>query len=369
MDSAAAPLGRREANWDLLRGLSMFFVVVVHTASLFPSVVDGFNLGAAIGRLAIICAPVFFMLSGFFALRPLRGSLKRYYLKKVSGIVLPVAVYSVVVYLISSWGSLGLGGYLSYFSQLLHGSWWFIPTLTSYLVLAPFLYRAIEALDDGQILLLFKVLAFIYVWGVVFHLASFVAARIDRSGIDNVLSIASSLVPRTPAAGYLMVFLLGYLYRRLSSIFSDSQKSRMRMVGILAIVLCFLFAGLGVGEDDPNQLWVIAAFGLFFVFEGVKVSGDKLKSLVVWIGKRSYTIYLFQYLTIEIVSGWINGPLLFGDSSTLAPPTAVLVWMLLTVAAYLLALLVASVLDPLILGPVQKAFSRVIMSRSEEQGR
>ena len=351
MDSAAALLGRREANWDLLRGLSMFFVVVVHTASLFPSIAEGFNLGAAIGRLAIICDPVFFMLSGFFALRPLRGSLKRYYLKKVSGIVLPVVLYSVVVYLISSWGSLGLGGYLSYFSQLLHGSWWFIPT---------------EALDDGQILLLFKVLAFIYVWGVVFHLASFVAARIDRSGIDNVLSIASSLVPRTPAAGYLMVFLLGYLYRRLSSIFSDSQKSRMRMVGILAIVLCFLFAGLGVGEDDPNQLWVIAAFGLFFVFEGVKVSGDKLKSLVIWIGKRSYTIYLFQYLTIETVSGWINSPLLFGNSSALAPLAAVLVWMLFTVASYLLALLVASVLDPLVLSPVQKAFSRVIMSRSEE---
>lgn len=367
MDSPAAPLGRREANWDLLRGLSMFFVVVVHTVSLFPSLAEGFNLGAAIGRLAIICDPVFFMLSGFFALRPLRGSLKRYYLKKVSGIVLPVAVYSVVVYLISSWGSLGLGGYLSYFSQLLHGSWWFIPTLISYLVLAPFLYRALEALDDGQILLLFKVLAFIYIWGVVFHLASFVAVLIDRPGIGNVLSIASSLVPRTPAAGYLMVFLLGYLYRRLSGIFSDSQKSRMRMVGILAIVLCFLFAGFGVGEDDPNQLWVIAAFGLFFVFEGVKVSGDKLKSLVVWIGKRSYTIYLFQYLTIETVSGWIYGPLMFGDSSALTPLTAVLVWTLFTVAAYLLALLVASVLDPLVLSPVQKAFNRVVLNRPTQE--
>ena len=109
-----------------------------------------------------------------------------------------------------------------------------------------------------------------------------------------------------------MVFLLGYLYRRLSNIFSDSQKSRMRMVGILAIVLCFLFAGFGVGEDDPTQLWVIAAFGLFFKFEGAKVSGDKLESLVIWISKRSYTIYLFQYLTIEILSGWIDGPCSLG---------------------------------------------------------
>ena len=345
----------RETNWDLLRSLSMFFVVVVHTAPLFPSVVDGFNLGAAIGRLAIICDPVFFMLSGATLMEYRRRYDTATFLKKrVARTVVPFVAWSLIILV------------------------WKVVTgqleppvgprsLISYLVLAPFLYRALEALDDGQILLLFKVLAFIYVWGVVFHLASFVAARIDRPGIDNVLSVASSLVPRTPAAGYLMVFLLGYLYRRLSSIFSDSQKSRMRMVGILAIVLCFLFAGFGVGEDDPNQLWVIAAFGLFFVFEGVKVSGDKLKSLVIWIGKRSYTIYLFQYLTIETVSGWINAPLLFWDSSALAPLAAVLVWMLFTVASYLLALLIASVLDPLILGPVQKAFNRAVLDRPAQE--
>ena len=368
MRSDSRGMKPREANWDLFRGLSMLFVVVVHSAAQFPSVTEGFNLGAGVGRVAIICDPVFFMLSGFFVLRPLRGSLKNYYLKKISGIVLPLVIYSIIVYVAtSSGGALGFGRYLSFFSQLLHGGWWFIPTLISYLVLAPFLYRALEALDDGQILLLFKALAFIYVWGVVFHLVSFVAVLIDRPGMGNVLSIASSLVPRTPAAGYLMVFLLGYLYRRLSRIFSASQKSRMRMVGILAIVLCFLFAGFGVGEDDPNQLWVIAAFGLFFIFEGVKVSGDKLKSLVIWIGKRSYTIYLFQYLTIETVSGWINAPLLFGDSSALAPLAAVLVWTLFTVASYLLALLVASVLDPLILVPVQKAFNRVVLVRPAQE--
>lgn len=67
----------RLTNWDLLRALSMFLVVVVHIAPQLGSF-HGINAGVIVGTGAIICDPIFFCLSGYFALRPLKKSYKDY---------------------------------------------------------------------------------------------------------------------------------------------------------------------------------------------------------------------------------------------------------------------------------------------------
>lgn len=170
-------------------------VVVVHTAAYSPQLGLGFNLPHAISRAAIICDPVFFMLSGFFALRPLKCSLKEYYLKKVSSIVLPIVLYSVVLYLYNSWQDLSFGGYLSYAASIFFGGWWFIPSLIPLLILAPFLHVALEGLDDRWILRLAKLLAIVYAWGVLFHILEFAAVQIERPGLVNLLTMVSACIP------------------------------------------------------------------------------------------------------------------------------------------------------------------------------
>ena len=357
-----AELSTRKANWDLLRGLSMFFVVMVHTSAYFPQIISNFNLGNAICRVAVICDPVFFILSGYFALRPLKGSLRDYYLKKVVSIIFPIVLYSIVVYVATCYregSSIGLGGYCSYALKTVQGGWWFIPALIPFLVFAPFLFRAFEALDDEKVLKLFTVLSAMYIWGDSYHVLTYVLLMLDRPGATNLLSFVSLLFPRTPPAGYFSVFVLGYFYRRLSDIWSVRQKNLMIAIGILAIFVCFLFAGIGMGEDDPNQLWVIAAFGLFFLFERVSVA-NYLNRFVVWIGKRSFTIYLFQYMTIDITHAWFYEQMPFGDPALLAPATGLLVWLLLTVASYALALLIASILDSILLNPLQRVVTKAI---------
>ena len=59
---------KRMANWDLLRSLSMLLVVVCHSARYLPPVC-GVDVAPALERLALVCDPVFFALSGFFAIR------------------------------------------------------------------------------------------------------------------------------------------------------------------------------------------------------------------------------------------------------------------------------------------------------------
>lgn len=72
---------KRLTNWDLLRALSMFLVVVVHIAPQLGSF-RGINAGVIVGTGAIICDPIFFCLSGYFALKPLKKSYKDYLLEK-----------------------------------------------------------------------------------------------------------------------------------------------------------------------------------------------------------------------------------------------------------------------------------------------
>lgn len=79
---------KRLTNWDLLRALSMFLVVVVHIAPQLGSF-RGINAGAIVGTGAIICDPIFFCLSGYFALRPLKKSYKDYLFGKALSLLLP----------------------------------------------------------------------------------------------------------------------------------------------------------------------------------------------------------------------------------------------------------------------------------------
>lgn len=74
----------RLANWDLLRTLAMFSVVVVHCGGYLGQI-GPVNMGLVAGRAAIACDPVFFALSGYFALRPLKRGLRDYYQKKWLG--------------------------------------------------------------------------------------------------------------------------------------------------------------------------------------------------------------------------------------------------------------------------------------------
>lgn len=91
----------RQANWDLLRCLAMLFVVIVHSGGYLGRV-GPVDLSAVASRGALICDPVFFALSGYFALRPLKSSFSDYYQRKIVGVAVPLVTYSVLLYLWSS---------------------------------------------------------------------------------------------------------------------------------------------------------------------------------------------------------------------------------------------------------------------------
>ena len=150
-------MAKRLVNWDLLRTLAMLFVVVVHS-SQYLGPIYGIATQPFISEFAFICDPVFFVLSGYFAFRPLKTTYAKYLLNKLITIVLPIWVYSVVLYTyecVTGSVALGFSQYFNWFYGMLFGGWWFVPVLIPFLVLAPFLYTMFEALDDCLCKLLF----------------------------------------------------------------------------------------------------------------------------------------------------------------------------------------------------------------------
>ena len=69
----------------------MLAVIVVH-CSWYLGTIVGIKADVIAFNAALLCDPIFFTLSGYFAIRPLKHGLVSYYLRKVSTIVLPLIV-------------------------------------------------------------------------------------------------------------------------------------------------------------------------------------------------------------------------------------------------------------------------------------
>lgn len=82
---------------------------------IWGGVIHNFDAGYAVGIAAFICDPLFFLLSGYFALGPIKRGLKSYYSNKAITILLPLVLYSILLYLapINTLikGALSLSGY------------------------------------------------------------------------------------------------------------------------------------------------------------------------------------------------------------------------------------------------------------------
>lgn len=370
MSETAVTRRPRQANWDVLRGLSMLLVVAAHTLPMLPRF-QGPRLGGAVAGFCLVCDPIFFMLSGYFAIRPLRGSLGSYVLRKASSVLVPLVVYSLVLYVATSWSTLSPGGYLACLLGYLRGGWWFVPALVPFLLLAPFLHWMLEGLDDRWIKRLAVLCLALYGWGAISHLLVYLAELVERPGLSSLVTIGTYFVPTEPLRGYFPTFVLGYLYRRLSGVLPERAKRRAACAGLGALVLSTVVSGLGVPQDDPNQLWVLAAFGLMFAFEFIRVPEGAATRAAVWVGKRSFSIYLLHYY---LVLGFLGTTSIWAGAAALVSsiplPAGVALAVLVVLGVFALTLLVASVLDPLVLTPAQRLFDRLaaaVLTRLEKR--
>lgn len=338
----------------------MFSVVVVHCGGYLGQI-GPVNLGAMASRAAIVCDPVFFALSGYFALRPFKRGLWDYYQRKLVGIVLPLVVYSVLLYLWSSrLSGMSVGGYFAFAADEISSPWWFIPTLIPFLVLAPFLYLFFESLSDEWARKLVKLILAVSVWSCLAHFGQWLFLAMRKPGIVSLVETTSCLIPtHLVPVGYFVFFCMGYFLRRFLPTLNVTAKRRLVAAGIGLWALDVLTYQAGVSASDPSDYWFWAVIALFIVFDGVVIDpASSVGRALRWTGERSYTIYLLQYAAISLVGSVLYDGAWFGTVSGMPWFMRMMVWLVLMVVSYALSLVVASVLDIAVLKPVQGVCQR-----------
>lgn len=349
-------MAKRLVNWDLLRTLAMFFVVMVHSSQYLGSI-HGIETAPFISEFALICDPIFFVLSGFFAFRPLKTTYAKYLLNKVVTIVLPLVVYSVVLYAygcVKGTVAFGLPQYFNWFYNTLFGGWWFIPALIPFLVVAPFLYTMFEALSDSQCKLLMKVVALFTLWGALCTVLQWVSTLTGIGSLNTLPGLLSGLIPTEPIpGGYFMYFCLGYFIHKMPSLYSTEFLKRIAVLGIAGWLLGAVAAIVGYVRSDPSYLWLFASVGIFLIFDKIQIIGERASRVINWTAKRSYSIYLLQYTTIAIVFGVFNQFGMLDGTANMAFWIRIPLQVIAVSLSWLLALGIASIVDSFILEPIQ----------------
>lgn len=223
---------KRLTNWDLLRALSMFLVVVVHIAPQLGSF-RGINAGVIVGTGAIICDPIFFCLSGYFALKPLKKSYKDYLFGKALSLLLPIFVYAGLLYTYKVvTGSLQDSNYIRYTSSLVQGGWWFIPALIPCILVAPVLSKMFDALNDRTCKTVLFVTLGIYAWGGLSSAAYSLLFNSQHVTLAAAVSMLQSMVPRSLLGGtYFTFFCMGYFIKRVTPLL-DTRDTHFIIVSV-----------------------------------------------------------------------------------------------------------------------------------------
>lgn len=335
----------RLSNWDLLRSLCMLAVVVVHCGS-YLGPLAGIDAGRIVSRAVILCDPIFFALSGFFSIRPLKTSLSKYYSHKVSTIILPLVVYSIVLYLYAA----GLSGasihsYIAYFSGVLT-PWWFIPALIPFLLIAPFLYWLFEKISDRQAKTIATIASVLTAWGLISYVLTWALRSSGHETLVLVVGILQRFVPTVmiPGSGYFAYFCLGYFFRRFAPSTSGATRKKLIVIGLCAWVIDVACTYFGVDRFDPNFPWLFATIAVLF-FGRIRITNVGAQRAFEWTGRRLYSIYLLQYTAIAIVAPFAYDTLLAGGIGGFIAPIRLLVWVGVVVESYALSLTVASLVD------------------------
>lgn len=339
----------------------MFLVVICHSVP-YIGLIHGHDYAPSIAEFVLICDPIFFALSGFFAIRPLKSSYVRYLLHKVKTVVLPLLIYTTIVYFFCcSRGEavLGMGAFLTWSYQTIGGQYWFVPALIPFIMIAPLLHSFFSALNREQTRKMFSVMLALSLLGFIGICAS---ALIPSGTIENAIGVVEYFIPAPKLLGtYFPYFCLGYLVKQIPDLYDQGEIKFINGVAWAAWLIAIILSAHGYRKFDPDYVWFIATVAIFDLFNKLSFNSRNFERIVNWIAKRSYSIYLLQAEVIfTLFSAASSAHLLDADiPSLIRLPT----WALNTTVAFLISLIVATLIDNTVVRFVQALFSKLESSR------
>ncbi len=301
----------RQAGIELLRGILMLMIVLVHLTgngvlkSDAPIAFTEPNWLWA-NLIDAICYPAvntFVLISGYFGIRLSLG--------RVLKLDIPVIIYSVSLFVL--FGSFSIGGLVSSFIPILSKEYWFLTAYFLLMLLSPFLNAFLDSRNQRQL----KMLLF---WALLLFviMPSFSPFCLSESrGMDVINFSVLYIVGRSLAcfnvnvsrrksvwlyiASTLIVFALTVLFAYRFDI-NSGWKSMFYaynsvFVYLQAIGLFFLFKQFHINDNVGRVIkWVAPSFFFVYIIHSCPVIADKL---YFWISSADY--YYSEYFVLHTI--------------------------------------------------------------------
>lgn len=294
---------------DLIRVVAIFLVVVIHVSGQLTNVWGKISesqwiIADIYGGTARVCVPLFFMISGYLLL-PRSESLRLFYTKRMTKILIPFVV----------WSLLYLGWYcgnhpgtctpaLSWNLLLAQGTYyhlWFLYSLIGIYLILPVLRLMIRPDTDQSILWYL-----IGLWLIFEPLLT-----IPNRFWDFNFKIHPPL-----AAGFVCYFIFGYLLGELSL-----SRARILLAAVVFVAATFMtvfgtyLLTRAAGQFDGFfydfvSLNVILASGAAFVLlrwvsERKLFTSPGIHVITRSLATTTFGIYLVHVIVLEVLDSWI----------------------------------------------------------------
>lgn len=273
---------KRQANIELLRGVLMFMIVMVHLTG--NGVLDDKNPISYLetnwliaNLIDAICYPAvncFILISGYFGLRPT--------IRKFMILDVPIILYGIIIFLLLD--NYSVGGWVRALFPVLSNSYWFLTNYFLLLIAAPFLNSIIECVDKRKlhIILLITLLLFVLIPSLtIFRLA-------EPRGMDFI--------------SFSVLYLIGR-YIKINDLRLTRRTSAI--LYILSTILCFTLTvimaylmGINHGWKSHfyaynNVLVYIQAISLFLFFRQISL-GERICKVVCYLSPSFFYIYIIH---------------------------------------------------------------------------
>lgn len=344
MAKSRMPEGRN-ASLDLIRVISMIFVIAVHTSP--KPMARSALFTAAFSMVLLTCNSNFYMLSGELNLTKrveTAEDYRSYFLGKGISVLFP---YVFVTCLLTLWNLLESGTDITvslYFSKLYTDFMadnnkthlWFMFPLTGMLLSAPFLSKMVNSMKEAELHVMFGIGI---LWGIISIYLS------EDLGVGFAYS-------NWLWGGWSLTFFAGYYG---SQVIKSDNKRKWYFLGLICFGInllgSWLFPGHNKFSTDLAPAFLIFSMtGYAFLKNEIKIKSEPLKRLIFFLAKHSFTVYMIHYYMISSFTMRILKPV--------KPSVYFCLSVLITFAASLTA---AVILDMYVINPIQNLLRRKLL--------
>lgn len=283
----------RNMDMDLLRIVSMLFIVLLHSIDHSGVLEKAINCESAIDIYVMyvyaftrVCVNCYVLLSGYFLVK------SKFRLHKLIALWMEVVFYSFVIkliFMITGQTAFSIVSLASCFFPILTGRYWFVTIYFALYLIAPFLNKAIYAMDKREFTM------FNIVLGVLFSVWSSIHPAIAGVNSGGGWGLAWFVVLYFAAAWFRLYYVPCYRYiGKIVLVF---------LIPVMTTVI-FIIGGVlksGIFQQIGNQ-WCrydslpvyFASLMLFVAFINVKIENGRVKKMISIVSPATFGVYMIH---------------------------------------------------------------------------